>query len=112
MDVRFSTEQSALRDSVVHMMERLGPHAVADLDDRGRTAKLDAAVAESGWRELRAATEDGDPWASAVEVAIVAEELGRALADAPLLGPTLAAELRRAAGAPMAEGRETVALAG
>ena len=45
-------------------------------------------------------TDDGDPWASAVEVAIVAEELGRGLADTAFLGPTLAAELRRRPGAP------------
>ena len=59
-----------------------------------------------------AAAEDGDaPLASGVEVAIVAEELGRGLADAPFLGPTLAAELRRLVGAPPATGAETVALA-
>ena len=51
------------------------------------------------------------PWASGVEVALVAEELGRGLADAPFLGPTLAAELRRLAGAPPAAAPETVALA-
>ena len=44
-------------------------------------------------------------WASGVEVAIVAEELARGLADAAFLGPTLAAELRRRAGAPPAAGR-------
>jgi hypothetical protein len=49
--------------------------------------------------------------ASGVEVAIVAAELGRGLADAPFLGPTLAAELRRLAGAPPATTPETVALA-
>ena len=51
------------------------------------------------------------PLASGVEVAIVAEELGQRLADVPFLGPTLAAELRRLAGAPAADGPETVALA-
>ena len=35
-----------------------------------------------GWRELRAADDDGAPLASGVEAAIVAEELGRGLADA------------------------------
>ena len=44
--------------------------------DAIRVDKLDAAV-ESGWRELRTADDDGDPWASGVEVAIVAEELAR-----------------------------------
>jgi alkylation response protein AidB-like acyl-CoA dehydrogenase len=83
---------------------------MADLTDVERAAKLDAAVDASGWRELRAPANDGAPWASAVEAAIVAEELGRGLADTAFLGPTLAAELRRLTGAPPAPGRETVAL--
>jgi len=88
--------------------ERLGVHAVGTLGDEERVAKLDAAVAAAGWRELRSADDDGAPWASAVEVAIVAEELARGLADTPLLGPTLAADLRRRAGAPPATAPETV----
>lgn len=110
MDVRLSPEQVALRDSVAQVADRLGPHAVGQLDDRERAGKLDAAVASSGWRELRTPTDDGTPWASGVEAALVAEELGRGLADAPYLGPTLAAELRRLAGAPTAPAPETVAL--
>jgi alkylation response protein AidB-like acyl-CoA dehydrogenase len=110
MDVRLSAEQRALRDSVVSLVGRLCPQSVADLDDTERRAKLDAAIAGAGWRELRSADDDGAPWATAVEAAIVAEELGRGLADASYLGPTLAAELRRLAGAPAADGLETVVL--
>jgi alkylation response protein AidB-like acyl-CoA dehydrogenase len=110
MDVRLSPEQQALRDSAAQVVDRLGPQAVGQLDDRERAGKLDAAVVASGWRELRT-PEDGEaPLASGVEAAIVAEELGRGLADAPFLGPTLAAELRRLAGAPTATERETVVL--
>jgi hypothetical protein len=95
------------------VVDRLGVQTVAALDDRERAVKLNAAVEASGWRELRTATDDGTaPWASAVEVAIVAEELGRGLADAPLLGATLAAELRRLVGAPPAAEPETVVLRG
>jgi alkylation response protein AidB-like acyl-CoA dehydrogenase len=108
MDVRLSPEQRALQDSVAQVVGRLGPQAVGQLDDVERRAKLDAAVAAAGWRELRTATDDGSPWASAVEAAIVAEELARGLADAAYLGPTLAAELRRLAGAPPATTAETV----
>lgn len=110
MDVRLSSEQVALRDSAAQVVDRLGPATVAQLQDLERSGKLDAAVAAAGWRELRTATDDGDPWASAVEVAVIAEELGRGLADAAFLGPTLAADLRRRAGAPPATGHETVAL--
>ena len=100
MDVRLSAEQSAFRDAAAQVVDRLGPATVAGLDDAERTAKLDAAVAASGWRELRSPVAGGAPLAAAVEVAIVAEELGRGLADAAFLGPTLAADLRRRAGVP------------
>jgi alkylation response protein AidB-like acyl-CoA dehydrogenase len=111
MDVRLSAEQQALRDSVAQVVERLGARAVGQLDDVERVAKLDAAVAASGWRELRASDDGRVPLASGVEVAIVAEELGRGLVDAPYLGPTLAAELRRIVGAPSSTpGAETVVL--
>ena len=46
----------------------------------------------TGWRSLRS---DG---ASGVEVAIVAEEFGRGLVDAPFLGPVLADDLTRQVG--------------
>ena len=110
MDVRLSSEQQALRDSVTQVVDRLAPRAVGALDDAERAAKLDAAVAASGWRELRVAEDDGAPLASGVEAAIVAEVLGRGLADTPFLGPTLAAELRRLAGVARATGPETVVL--
>ncbi len=109
MDVRLAPEQQALRDAAARVVDRLGPQSVRDLDDTRRARQLDAAVSESGWRELRSAVDDG-PLASGVEVALVAEELGRGLADAPYLGPVLAAELRRLAGAPAAPDLETVVL--
>jgi alkylation response protein AidB-like acyl-CoA dehydrogenase len=111
MDVRFSPEQQALRDAAAAVVRDLAATTVAGLDDAERTAKLDAAVAGAGWRELRCASDDaGAPWASGVEVAIVAEELGRGVADTAFLGPTLAAELRRLSGAPAATEPETVVL--
>ncbi len=111
MDVRPSPEQQALRDSAAQVVDRLGPQAVGQLDDQERASKLDAAVDASGWRELRVGMEEGAPLASGVETMIVAEELGRGLGDVAFLGPTLAAELRRLAGAPPSPTVETVALA-
>ena len=110
MDVRLSPEQVALRDSVAQVVERMGPRTVAQIDDLERREKLDATVAASGWRELRTPVDGTAPLASGVEVGIVAEELGRGLADAAFVGPTLAAELRRLAGAPAATSSETVLL--
>jgi alkylation response protein AidB-like acyl-CoA dehydrogenase len=108
MDVRLSPEQQDLRDGAARVVDRLGPKAVGQIDDLARRAKLDAAVDESGWRELRVGTPEGPSLASAVEPAIVAEELGRGLADVAFLGPTLAAELRRLVGAPPSDTLETV----
>lgn len=110
MDVRLSEEQRALRDAAAQVVDRVGPTAVAQIGEPERAARLHAAVTESGWRELRVAVEDGGPLASGVEVGIVAEELGRGAADVSFLGPTLAAELRRLAGAPPSSSVETVAL--
>jgi hypothetical protein len=64
MDVRLSPER-ARGDSVAQVVDRLGLHAVGELDDPDRAGKLDAALAASGWRDLRIATDDGAPWASA-----------------------------------------------
>ena len=112
MDVRLSAEQKALRDAAAQVVGNLAPKTVADLDDAERRAKLDAAVDATGWRELRAAadpTSGAAPLASGVEVGIVAEELGRTVANVASLGPPLPAALPRRAGAPPADGPETVA---
>lgn len=93
MDVRLTTEQRQLRDAAARLADDLGPGSVHDLDDADRVARLEKAVDSTGWRALRS---DG---ASAVEVAIVAEEFGRGLVDVPFLGPVLADELQRHLGA-------------
>lgn len=93
MDVRLTAEQQQLRDAAAKLADDLGPGAVQDLDDQSRIARLDKQIGMTGWRSLRS---DG---ASGVEVAIVAEEFGRRLVDAPLLGPMLADDLARHLGA-------------
>ena len=89
MDVRLTAEQQQLRDAAAKLADDLGPGAVQDLDDQNRIARLDKQIGMTGWRSLRS---DG---ASGVEVAIVAEEFGRQLVDAPFLGPVLADDLAR-----------------
>ena len=110
MDVRLSFEQRALQSQAAQIVERHGPRSVVDLDDSERTARLKAAVDTSGWLGLRDRGDDDAPLASGVEVAVVAEELGRGLADVAYLGPTLAGELRRRAGAETSESNATVLL--
>jgi alkylation response protein AidB-like acyl-CoA dehydrogenase len=94
MDARLSAEQRDLRAAAAKLADSLGPQSVLDLsgddddgddgDDAGRRARLEKAVAATGWRRLRS---DG---AGGVEVAIVAEEFARGLVDVPYLGPALA----------------------
>ena len=93
MDVRLTAEQQQLRDAAAKLADDLGPGSVQDLADESRIARLDKQIETTGWRSLRS---DG---ASGVEVAIVAEEFGRRLVDAPFLGPVLADDLARHIGA-------------
>jgi hypothetical protein len=107
MDVRLTSEQQQLRDAAAKLADDLGPAAVQDLDDASRIARLDKQIETAGWRSLRS---DG---ASGVEVAIVAEEFGRRLVDAPFLGPVLADDLARhidadSAGATIAVGDRAI----
>jgi Acyl-CoA dehydrogenase, C-terminal domain len=92
MDVRLTAEQQQLRDAAAKLADDLGPGSVADLADENRIARLDKQIEATGWRSLRS---DG---ASGVEVAIIAEEFGRGLVDAPFLGPVLADDLARHVG--------------
>jgi len=93
MDVRLTAEQQQLRDAAAKLADDLGPGSVQALADDDRIARLDKQIEITGWRSLRS---DG---ASGVEVAIVAEEFGRGLVDAPFLGPVLADDLARHVGA-------------
>ena len=92
MDVRLTAEQQQLRDAAAKLSDDLGPGSVQDLADDGRIGKLDKQIQQTGWRSL------GSDGASGVEVAIVAEEFGRGLVDAPFLGPVLADDLARQVG--------------
>ena len=104
MDARLSAEQQMLRDAATRLVTDLGPDSVSGLADTERVARLEKAVAATGWRTLRS---DG---ASGVEVALVAEEFGRGLADVPFLGPVLADDLRRAAGLAADDALVTIAI--
>ena len=110
MDTRYSPEQVELRSATAALLADLAPRTVADLDDESRRARLTKAGESSGWFELRGPGDDDGPLASGVEVAIVAQELGRAAADTPFLGPVVAADLARRAGAELGDDGTAVVL--
>jgi alkylation response protein AidB-like acyl-CoA dehydrogenase len=98
MDTRDTPEQAELRRTARRLARELGPRTVADLDDRRRSERLAEAVHDAGWLELRHDGGNGDPLASGVEAAIIADALGEAVADVPFAGPILASDLARRAG--------------
>jgi acyl-CoA dehydrogenase-like protein len=98
VDTRDTPEQAELRRAARQLARELGPATVADLDDETRAKRLAQAVREAGWLELRHDSGDGAPWASGVEVAIVADALGGTVADAAFSGPVLASDLARRVG--------------
>jgi len=104
MDTRDTPEQAELRRTARRLARELGPRSVADLDDRQRSERLAEAVRDAGWLELRQDGGDGDPLASGVEAAIIADALGEAVADVPFAGPILATDLARRVGAPPVDG--------
>jgi alkylation response protein AidB-like acyl-CoA dehydrogenase len=98
MDTRDTPEQAELRRTARRLARELGPRTVTDLDDRARSERLLHAVRDAGWLELRHDGGHGNPIASGIEAAIIAEALGETVADVPFAGPILAADLARRAG--------------
>jgi len=99
MDTRWTPEQVELRRTARQLARELGPRTVSDLDDEKRIRRLAEAVRDAGWLELRHDGGEGQPLASGVEAALIAEALGEAVADVSFAGPVLAADLARRAGA-------------
>src|SRR5262249_7031245 len=96
MDTRDTPEDAELRRTARRLARELGARTVADLGDRNRSERLAAAVRSAGWLDLRHGT--GDPLATGVEAAIIADALGESVADVRFIGPILAADLARRAG--------------
>ncbi len=97
MDARPTTEQRALEDAASRLGEKLGPATVGDLDDDDRRARLESAITQAGWRELRDGA-PGAPLASGVEAALVARALAHHACDVSFVGPVLARDLARRCG--------------
>ena len=104
MDVRLSPEQQALASRPPGWSTGSAPTPSArSTTANGRRSSMPPSPPPDGGSCGRP-TSRADPLATGVEAGIVAEELGRGLADVSFLGPTLAGELRRLAGAPPGDG--------
>src|SRR5262249_21894746 len=104
MDTRDTPEQAELRRTARRLARELAPRTGAQLADRQRRGRLAGAVRSAGWLELPRGSGDGDPLATVVEAAIIADALGEAVADVPFAGPILAADLARRVGVRPSDG--------
>lgn len=101
MDVGPDAEQLALRDNVRDVLRAESPPDVARqaMTDPERWRALWKTVVDLGWTELAAAGRAGDNSFDTVDLAVVLEECGAAIAPIPLLSSVgLAAGVLRTAG--------------
>lgn len=101
MDFGFSEEQEMLRESARGLLEKECPSAAVRRlmdDERGYDPALWKKMAELGWTGLTIAEEFGGAALTYVDLALVMEEMGRALLPSPFIWTTMAAEAIRRAG--------------
>jgi alkylation response protein AidB-like acyl-CoA dehydrogenase len=87
VDLEFSNDQEELRTSVHAFLEKeCSPQFVRSVvEGEADAGSLWAQMVELGWPALTIATEHGGVGLGAVELAIVCEELGQAIAPGPFL---------------------------
>src|SRR5260370_22570270 len=90
MQLEFTPEQEELRDSVHAVLERECPMRVvrALVEDGVSADALWKHMVELGWTALTIPESDGGLGLTVVELAVVVEELGRAIAPGPFV-PTV-----------------------
>ena len=117
MDFTYDSEQNDLREAVAALLGR----AYSDSEARRKTTKTDPGFDEKVWTQLAEmgllglpfAEEHGGMGAGPVEVAIVAEEIGRVLAPEPFIeAVVLAGGLIDAVGTDAQKGEFLEAIAG
>jgi alkylation response protein AidB-like acyl-CoA dehydrogenase len=101
MDFGFSEEQEMLRQSARTLLERECPSAqVRQLmdDERGYSPELWRKMAELGWLGLVLPEDCGGAGLTYVDLAVVAEEMGRVLLPSPFIWTLAFAETVKRAG--------------
>lgn len=100
MDARLSDEQEQIRETAEQLARELGPDSPESLPERDEGQKSWRRLAELGFVGLRIPEEADGSLLSGVEVALVAEQLGRFSVPLPFIGSAVcASELLRVAGA-------------
>ena len=92
-------EQEMLKQTATQLVSSAAVLSPSDLGSVDRS-KVWASLSEAGFLALRVRDDDGQPMASGVEVMLVCEAFGAALAPVPYLGGIVAAELLSRADAP------------
>jgi alkylation response protein AidB-like acyl-CoA dehydrogenase len=106
MDVGLNSGQLALRDSVRDVLRTECPPAIARqaMTDPDRWRTVWKTAVELGWTELAVPGADGDDAFGRLDLTVVLEECGAAIAPIPLLSSVgLAAGMLRVAGAAVAD---------
>jgi alkylation response protein AidB-like acyl-CoA dehydrogenase len=99
MDFDLSKPQKLLKESARAFLAReCGPERVRELMETAHDDGLWQAIGEQGWTGLLVAEEHGGLALGLVEMAAVAEEMGRACLPGPFLSTLLAAALVERAG--------------
>ncbi|HTW11688.1 MAG TPA: acyl-CoA dehydrogenase family protein, partial [Solirubrobacteraceae bacterium] len=114
MNFEFSDDQKAIKRTAREFLEaRYRPELMRELaaDERGFTDDQWQAIVELGWPGVLIAEEHGGLGLGAVELIVIQEELGYALAPTPLLSDVAAALLIAAAGTEEQQQRWLPALA-
>lgn len=101
MDLSFTEEQLAVRTAFADLLEKHSSiERVRAAEPLGFDERLWAELVAVGGPVLSVPESLGGAGASAIEAAIVAQELGRRIAPAPLIEAIVAADLIAAAGGP------------
>ncbi len=101
MDFDLSADQLALREGARDLLDDLASPARVRThtdSDNAYDAVLWSAMVEQGWLAIEVPEADGGIGLGGVEVAVLAEELGRHAAPAPFLATVLAVDALAAAG--------------
>ena len=102
MDFGFNDEQQAIKETAREMLAKRSPLAAVREAAESRTYDdaLWKEICDLGWPGIAIAEEHGGQGLGAVELAILSEELGYALAASPFLATVAAAEAIGVAGTP------------